>query len=179
VNTIAATTNRIPRTALIALGALVVAFALLMIVRMGVLGGSESTTPPTLTPTKTATPSNVAPPKAPTKPAVVLLPNLPPQIAAKLRYSKVVVVSLYVGQAPADRLAVGQARTGARAAGAGFVAINVGADKNAGSVAPFVGPVTMPALLVVRRPGKIVTQIPGQVESAIVAQAARNAGARR
>jgi hypothetical protein len=34
-------------------------------------------------------------------------------------------------------------------------------------------------MLVVRRPGKIVTQISGPAESQVVAQAAHNAGARR
>ena len=55
----------------------------------------------------------------------------------------------------------------------------LGNDKEAAPMASFVGPVTPPIMLVVRRPGKIVTQIPGRVESTVVAQAAHNAGARR
>ncbi len=180
MNTIAATTNRVPRAALIALVALVAAFALLMVVRLGVLSGSESSAPPIASTSKPATtpaPKPVAG-TAPAKPTVVLLPNLPAQIAAKLRYSKVVVVSLYVSPVSTDRAAVAEMRRGARAAGAGFTAVNVANDKNAAAMASFVGPISSPAMLVVRRPGRIVTQIPGAVEAAVVTQAAYNAGAR-
>jgi hypothetical protein len=179
VNTIAATTSRIPRVGLIALGALVVAFALLMIVRSGVIGGSDSGAVAVTAPPKPAvTPPKASSPSTPAKPAVVLLPGLPAQVASKLRYSKVVVVSVYLASAVGDRAAVTQTRIGARDAGAGFVAVNVANDKNAKAMSAFVGPVSSPTMLVVRRPGKIVTQIPGVVEAAIVAQAAHNAGAR-
>ena len=181
MNTFAASTTRIPRTGLIAIVALVAAFALLMVVRLGVLGGSDNSAPSVTTPPKTAvTPSTTsATPRVPAKPAVVLLPDLPTQIASKLRYSRVVVVSVYVAPAASDRAAVAQARQGARAAGAGFTAVNVANDKNATAMASFVGPVSSPSMLVVRRPGRIVTRISGPVESALVAQAAHNAGARR
>jgi hypothetical protein len=43
----------------------------------------------------------------------------------------------------------------------------------------FAGPVSSPTLLVVKRPGRIVNRLSGLVDSAIVAQAAHNAGARR
>ena len=98
----------------------------------------------------------------------MLLPGLPTQIAAKLRYSKVVVVSVYVAPAVGDRAAAAEARKGARAAGAGFAAVNVANDKNATAMASFVGAVSSPTMLVVRRPGKIVTQIAGPVEAAVV-----------
>lgn len=179
MNTIAATTNRIPRTGLIALVALVAAFAFLMVVRLGVLGGADSSAPSVTAPPKAVTPSTASPtPSAPAKPAVVLLPDLPTQIASKLRYSKVVVVSIYVAPAAGDRAAVAEMRRGARAAGAGFAAVNVANDKNATAMATFVGPVSSPTMLVVRRPGKIITQIQGAVEAAVVTQAAHNAGAR-
>jgi hypothetical protein len=178
VNTIAATTSRIPRTALIAIVALVVAFALLMVVRLGVLGSSDSgVSSVTVTPKTNVSPTTTG--AVPTKPKVVLLPGLPSSVASKLRSSKVVVVSLYVGQSPGDRAAVAEVRKGARAAGAGFVAVNVGSDRTAASVTSFAGPVSPPTMLVVRRPGKIVTQISGPVEKTVVAQAAHNAGARR
>ena len=176
MNTIAASTRRVPRAAMIGLVVLIAAFAALMVVRAGVIGGSSTDSTPVAVPTQTpATPRHTAP----AKPRVVLLPDLPAQIASKLRYSKVVVVSLYTGQAPGDHPAIAEARAGARTSGAGFVAVNVGNDKTAGSIAPFVGAVSSPAVLVVRRPGKIITQISGRVESTVVAQAARNAGARR
>lgn len=178
VNTIAATATRIPRTKLIAIVALLAAFALLMVVRVGLLGGTTSSAVPTVAPPKAvATPTTTR--LAPTKPRVVLLPGLPTDVAHALRYSKVIVVSIYVAQAPGDRAAVGQARTGSRAAGAGFVAINVGNDRNAAAIVSFAGPVSSPSTLIVRRPGRIVTQISGPIESAVVMQAAHNAGARR
>lgn len=176
MNTIAATSQRIPRPALIGVAVLVAAFVALMVVRVGVLGGSSSSTaiatPATPAPAPSTAPANVTP-------KVVLLPNLPSPIARALRNSKVVVVSLYFGQAAGDRAAAVAAKAGARQSGAAFVAVNVGDDKNAAAFSSFTGAVTPPTLLVVRRPGKIITQIPGQVESDIVAQAARNAGARR
>ena len=176
VNTIAASTSKIPRAALVGIVALVAAFALLMVVRSGVFSSSDSSAPSVAAPPKTdVTPT----PAATAKPKVVLLPGLPSSVAHALRYSRVVVVSLYVGQAPGDRMWVTEARKGARAAGAGFVAVNVGSDKTAAKVASFAGPVSSPTMLVVRRPGKIVTQIPGPAENAVVAQAAHNAGARR
>ncbi len=178
MNTIAATTSRIPRTGLIALVALVAAFATLMVVRSGIIGGSDSSAPSATAVPKTAvTPSPT--PAVPAKRNLVLLPGLPSSVAHALRYSKVVVVSLYVGQAAGDRAWVAEARKGARSTGAGFVAVNVGSDKTAAKISSFAGPVSSPTMLVVRRPGKIVTQIPGRVESLVVAQAAHNAGARR
>jgi hypothetical protein len=178
VNTIAATTNRVSRPALIGIIVLVVAFVALMLVRTGVL--SSSSEPVALpSPPRTQHVRPVKPTPTPAKPRVVLLPGLPSDVAHALRYSKVIVVSLYVGQAPGDRETVVQARTGARAAGAGFVAVNVGSDKKAAAIASFAGPVSSPSMLVIRRPGKIVTQISGPVESAVVTQAAHNAGARR
>jgi hypothetical protein len=180
VNTIAATTRRVPRVAVIGIIVLVAAFALLMVVRAGVLGGSKSEPTTVTSPPKAVTPSTPVKPRvAPAKPKIVLLPGLPAQIASKLRYSKVVVVSVYLGPVASDRASVGEARRGARAAGAGFTAVNVANDKTAAQMGSFVGPVSSPTMLVVRRPGTIVTQINGPIEAAVVKQAAHNAGARR
>jgi len=182
VNTIAASTQRVPRPALIGVVVLVAVFAVFMVVRSGFMGGkssSTSTSPATsssvhaVTPTKTPTATKAGAQK------IVLLPGLPPKVAHALRYSKVAVVSLYVGQAHGDRQWVAAAHKGARAAGAGFVAVNVGSDKTAASVASFAGAVSSPSMLVVRRPGKVVTKISGPVDAAVVRQAAHNAGARR
>lgn len=176
MNTITAVTSRVPRTGLIAVVVLVVAFAALMVARSGLLGGSGSGT------TLTESPTPAVPRSAPgtsATPNVVLLPGLPSSVAQALRKSRVAVVSLYVGQAQSDRAWVAEARKGARTAGARFVAVNVGSDKTAAAVRSFVGAASTPSMLVVRRPGRIVTQISGPVDSAVVAQAAHNAGARR
>ena len=183
VNTIAATTSRVPRPVVIAVVALVAAFVALMVVRLGVLGGSSDSTstvtPVTHSTTPSTTPAKTVSKPAATTPKVVLLPGLPAGVAHALRYSKVAVVSLYVGQSQGDRAVVTEVRKGARSVGAGFVAINVGDDKQAASVTSFAGTVSAPTMLVVRRPGKIVAQFSGPVESTVIAQAAHNAGARR
>ncbi len=177
MNTIAASTRHVPRAALIGIVALIAAFAAVMLVRSGVLGGSTDSAS-TPAPAKTQAPASGGA-TTPAKPRIVLLPGLPQPVAKALRYSKVVVVSLYTGPAAGDRTAVAEARTGARSAGAGFVAMNVVDDRRARELASFVGPASAPAMLVVKRPGRIVTRMPGTVDSTVVAQAAHDAGARR
>ena len=183
MNTIAAKSQRIPRPALVAIVVLVGAFAGLMIARSGLLGGSESTKVdlPDVTRTPVHAPTHVTPlkPAPHVTPKLVLAPGLPASIAHALRYSKVVVVSLYVGQAHQDRVWVAKARKGARSAGAGFVAVNLGSDKQANEISSFVGNISSPSMVVVRRPGKIITTISGPADEIVVAQAAHNAGARR
>ena len=112
-------------------------------------------------------------------PRVKLLPGLPAAIAQKLRYENVVVVSLYGAKAPGDRKALAHARVGAKKTGAGFVALNVFDERKANALVKFLGNADSPAVLVVRRPGTVVTQIDGFVDAEIVAQAAQNAGARK
>ncbi len=178
MNTIAASNRRAPRAVVIGIVALIAAFAALMVVRAGVIGGSSSSTPlVTPAPGSPSTPSKAH--TTPAKPSVVLLPGLPAQIAAKLRYSKVVVVSLYTSTGAGDQSAVAEARSGARDVHAAFTAINVLDEKQARAVARFGGPADSPSVLVVRRPGRIVTQFTGAVDSKVVAQAAHNAGAGR
>jgi hypothetical protein len=122
--------------------------------------------------TKTSKPRVVA-----AKPAVQLAPGLPTPLAKQLRYSKVVVVTLFTPQAAADVRAIAQSRAGAKSSGAGFVAINVTNEKRARELATFAGTSAAPAVLVVKRPGTIVSHIEGATDSQIVAQAAQNAGA--
>jgi hypothetical protein len=181
VNTFVASTRRLPRPALIGIVALVAAFAALMLVRSGVIGGSSAETAPVATPTRTSTstPPRTAQPKPAVKPKIVLLAGLPKPVEHALRYSRIVVVSLYTGPARGDRPDVAAARIGARSAGAGFVAMNVINNRAAAMLIPFVGSVSAPTMVVVRRPGKIVARFEGSIDSAIVAQAAHNAGARR
>lgn len=179
------TLTQIPTRMLVLLGVALAAAAALLVVRPLVLdddSGTTAATPAVTTPpARAATPTKPAKPAA-TKPAVTkvtLLPGLPTPLARKLRFSRVVVASLYAGTAAGDRPMVGQARAGAREAGAGFVAMNVLRESTARELQPFVGTVSAPVLLVVKRPGRVVTRIDGPVDSAVVAQAARNAGAHR
>jgi len=109
--------------------------------------------------------------------AITLLPGLPSGVGHALRYSKVVVVSLYSNGAPGDRQALAQAHSGASSARVGFAAVNVLDERAAGLVNAFAGPTSTPAVLIVRRPGHIVNRFPGYVDSAVVAQAAQDARA--
>ena len=139
---------------------------------------SSSTPPATLPTTHASTPTTHV--KAnPVKPQVVLLPGLPLSVAHALRHSRVVVVSLYSRGGVGDRTALARARTGAKSVHAGFAAVNLANEKTATKVSIFAGTKTAPqAVLIVKRPGKIVNRFDGFVDSQIVAQAARNAGAR-
>lgn len=172
-----------PQMRLFALAGLaaLVALAAMMALRSGVIGGSSAseTVLPTTPGLPSTTPTPTPKPATPTKPKVVLLPDLPGSVASKLRQSRVVVVSLYTGTAAIDRGAVTEAKAGAKLAGSGFLAVNLLEEKKARELQSFVGPVSTPAVLVVRRPGKIVTRIEAVTDAAVVAQAARNAGARR
>ena len=109
---------------------------------------------------------------------VVLLPGLPGPVAHALRYSKVVVVSLYAAGAAGDRAALAQARLGAASAHAGFTTVNVLNERTAVGLDKFAGATSSPAVLIVRRPGRIVNRFAGYADSDLVAQAAQNAGAR-
>ena len=173
------TTIPFPARYLVVMGVALAAAALLLVARPMLLGSNDETVgaaPTTPTP-RTTTP----PPSTPVPPKVVLLPGLPPQVANKLRYSKVLVVSLYQGSARSDRAAVAAARAGARTVGAGFLAANVLNEKNARALQSFVGTTSTPAVVVVRRPGRIASRLEGaaSTDSELVAQAAHNAGATR
>jgi hypothetical protein len=143
---------------------------------------ASSSTAPAVSPVKPLTHGVVPstkPAAKPAKPKIVLLPGLPTPIAHSLRFSKVVVVAFYAKGAPGDRPAVTQARAGAKSAHAGFVAVNVVNEKTARSLGTFAKTNALPAVLVVKRPGKIANEFSGYADSEIVAQAALNAGAGR
>jgi hypothetical protein len=113
----------------------------------------------------------------PAQPAVRLLPGLPANVARALRREPVVVASVWA-PGTGDAGALAQARSGAKASGAGFVALNVLFEGHAKALERLVGPISDPSVLVFRRPGKVVNRLEGFADSATVAQAAHNAGAR-
>ncbi len=140
---------------------------------------SSAGSSPSITRTHT-TPTHVTPTSKPvvkpTRPKVVLLPGLPQPVAHALRNSKVVVVVLFAHGATGDGSAVDQARTGAKSAHTGFLAVNVANEQSARTLGTFAGAATAPpAVLIVKRPGKIVNQFSGYADSEIIAQAALNA----
>jgi hypothetical protein len=170
------TTISLPSTRYLAVIGAAILLAGLFLVARPLLGGSDAApvvTPPAPTsPTSKPTTPRVAP-----KPRLQLLAGLPPKVANKLRHSKVVVVSLYQGNAVGDRTAVVAAAAGARGARAGFLPVNVLNEQSARAVQTFVGASTTPTVVVVTRPGRIVTRLEGAAASdaQLVAQAAQNA----
>lgn len=134
---------------------------------------STTSAPTSTTASKPPAVAQAAKPK-PVKPHVQLLPGLPPQVARALRSHETVVVTLYAGGGP-DPTALTEARAGARDAHTHFLALNVLRARNASQIAAFAGGLTEPSTLVVRRPGKIVTQLDGVQDRQVVAQAAADA----
>jgi hypothetical protein len=167
-----------PTRYLAVMGVALACAVLFLVARPMLLGdGGDTVAPVTPTP---ITPKPVQP-AAPTKPTVVLLPGLPAKVANKLHYSKVLVVTLYQGSAKGDRSAVVAAQKGARSVRAGFLSVNVLNEKSARTIQAFVGTTSTPTVVVVRRPGQIVSTLEGaaSADEQLVAQAAHNAGAGR
>jgi hypothetical protein len=141
------------------------------------MGGEGETAPVVTPPAPTSPTSKPTTPRPAPKPRLQLLPGLPPKVANQLRHSKVVVVSLYQGSAIGDRSAVVAAAAGAKGARVGFLPVNVLNEQSARAVQTFVGASTTPTVVVVKRPGRIVTRFEGAAASdgQLIAQAAQNA----
>ena len=102
--------------------------------------------------------------------------GLPSALSAALARNRVVVVSLYVPDVELDDMAMQEARAGAMAAGAGFVALNVLNEGQSRPLTKELGILEDPAVLVFRRPGELVVRFSGFADKQTVLQAARNAG---
>jgi hypothetical protein len=102
--------------------------------------------------------------------------GLPGTLAASLARNRVVVVALYAPKVELDDMALAEAQAGAGAAGTGFLAINILDESQTGPLTKELGVLEDPAVLVFRRPGKLVTRFSGFVDKQTVFQAARNAG---
>lgn len=116
-------------------------------------------------------------PKPAPMPAPAATENgLPAVLSSALARNRVVVVSLYAPDVQIDDMALQEAKAGASAAGAGFVAINVLNEGQSRPLAKELGVLEDPAVLVFRRPGELVVRLAGFADKQIVLQAARNAG---
>jgi hypothetical protein len=128
-----------------------------------------STTPTTSTPSKTHT-------HTATPPARKLATNgLPVTVARALQKHSVVVVSLFSPSASLDKLSSREAKAGAAAGGAGFVAINVFHQRAGIPLLRKLGVVDTPAVLVVTRRRAITAELKGFVDRNVVAQAVADA----
>ena len=117
-------------------------------------------------------------PKAPRKAQPLLAKNgLPVAIMGALASYDVVVVSLYGGGWKIDPMARDEAAAGARAAGAGFVALDVTTAGRAAEalMLKYETVFHAPAVLVFRRGGELALQLDGFRDRDTVAQAATNA----
>ena len=139
---------------------------------------SVPSTPIVTTPSHHTTPSHQTTP-TPTK---VVQPTVDPQLPAKLRVALgqhvEVVVATYDPQVHADQLVLAEARAGALAAHAGFLAVDLLDDKVAGLLTGKLSSgelLPSPGVLIYRRPGKVVWRFDGYLDRAAIAQAALNA----
>jgi hypothetical protein len=129
-------------------------------------------------PTPAAKPAPAA--KAPRKAEprrLVAANGLPTSIVRALASHEVVVVSLYGGGWKIDPMARDEASAGARAAGAGFVALDVTSAVRAAEalMLKFDTVFRAPAVLVFRGDGELALQLDGFRDRDTVAQAATNA----
>ncbi|HKI22362.1 MAG TPA: hypothetical protein VKA24_02985 [Gaiellaceae bacterium] len=101
--------------------------------------------------------------------------GLPRVLSTALAGNRVVVVGLHDPDSALDQMALAEARAGARAAGAGFVAINVFAEAQSRPLLELLGALENPGILVYRRPDVLFARMSGFADSETVAQAAANA----
>jgi hypothetical protein len=116
----------------------------------------------------------VAKPKPVARP-VAVLPGLPSSLAQALRKHDLVVVGLFDPQARVDRITLAEASAAAQVTHAGFVPLNVLDQRQAGPLVRQLGVLSDPAVLVYRRPGKLVARFDGFADRDTVAQAVTNA----
>jgi hypothetical protein len=121
-----------------------------------------------------ATPQAKAEP-APAPEPLIADNGLPTRLMTLLETNRVVVVSLFVADAPLDLSARLEAKSGAAQAGVAFTGFNVLNEQIGQALAKKLGAVETPAVLVVRRPDEVVAHFEGFVDSKIVEQAAADA----
>ena len=128
------------------------------------------------TPLAKAKPVPLAKPK-PAEPAAPAVDanGLPTVLSTALAGNRVVVVGLHDPDSALDQMALAEARAGARAAGAGFVAINVFVEGQSRPLLELLGALENPGILVYRKPDVLFARMSGFADSETVAQAAANA----
>jgi hypothetical protein len=96
-------------------------------------------------------------------------------LAGALQENRVVVVLFYTPGSNYDAIQVREARAGAGAAGAGFLAVDVSKDRYVASLATAFDVRDAPAILVVKRGYRVIFRLDGFADREAVAQAAANA----
>src|SRR5918995_4411741 len=98
-------------------------------------------------------------------------------LAGALDENRVVVVLFYAPGSSYDTIQAREARAGAAAGGAGFLAVDVSRDRQVSSLAAAFAVRDAPAILVVKRGFRVAVRINGYADREMVAQAAANARA--
>ena len=129
----------------------------------------------TTAPVAKAKPAPLAKPKPKPAAPAVDANGLPRVLSTALAGNRVVVVGLHDPDSALDQMALAEARAGAQAAGAGFVAINVFAEGQSRPLLELLGALENPGILVYRKPDVLFTRMSGFADSETVAQAAANA----
>jgi hypothetical protein len=117
-------------------------------------------------------PKPAATPRAQTAPRVPS--GFPAKIDHALRYSRVVVVSVSVPGAAVDAIVRREARAGAQASRAGFVAISAANERAVSGLVAKTGVLPAPAVVIVKRPGVVATTF-SVTDSGTIAQAVAQA----
>ena len=104
--------------------------------------------------------------------------GLPRVVATALATRSVVIVELWSSSDPVGTLSAGEAKAGAKRAGAAFVGIDVDAEGAVGKLTEALGKVPVaPAVLVYTRPATLSLTLPGFNDRTAVEQAAEQAAA--
>lgn len=119
--------------------------------------------------------------KAARRPAVIA--GVPTPLADALKRHSVVVLALVAPKATVDQLTLSEAKAGAAAAGAGFVAINVANNAQVEALSGLVGSssdpqnrlLDDPAVLVFQKPQALYVRLNGYADANTIQQAAINA----
>ena len=96
-------------------------------------------------------------------------------LAGALEENKVVVVLLYTPGSNYDAIQTREARAGAAAGGAGFLAVDASRDRQVASLAAAFEIRDAPAILVVEQGFRVAVRISGYADRETIAQAAANA----
>ena len=138
--------------------------------------GAAATAPPTTTapqPPAPTTTTEAAPPPAPPKPQPQ--PQQKTALQQELAEHRVVVVVFHTPGSDLDSEGLREARAGAAAANAGFVAVDVTKENAVASIAAEYEVLGSPTVLVVVKSGEARSRFEGYVDRQTVAQAVTNA----
>lgn len=167
---------RLPVLVAAALLATAVGLAAFVVSRGGSPDASDSRRTEVARPGRSvAAPAGLQAHPRPAAPRAAERSTVPPSLSRALTRNRVVVVSLFTPGSNVDTLARAEARSGAEAAGAGFVELNVLGEPRVARLAQRFDLLGTPAVLVLRRGPELRTALGGYADRETVAQAAANA----